>query len=819
MGCLCGAVSHHHLSGGPMIDPCRGTPLPPAPLTGPLPLLQTAHSVGCRQCPLAASRTHIVDGVGPYRPQLMIVGEAPGNDEDSSGTPFTGAWGRLLKGTLSELGFPPEHAWLTQSVRCKTPDARVPTPGELGACRQWLELEIEAIKPRAILCLGKVAEQQVAALPPELLADIPVHHAWHPTSILRSPARADAWKDQLRPALGLVPTGVSELPEPRYQEAEPWLSARYLAVDTETDETDADDGGTSRGQQMVCFQVSDGVRSKLYAADDPILEELRRHHVYVQGAKFDLPLLGIDHRNLDAWNDTQLMSYVLREELYGLKPQALKQHNLRIPAIQTLIGSGKKRIPFSQALREQPEKARDYGQRDAFATSLLAESQMRRLEEDPPLLKYYTEIEKPTLAILLDMEQHGVLVDPTALEPLGRLLDAEIKEATRQVQLALGVFNIASGPQLGKALIEAGYILSETTPTGQPKTDEVALLKSVGRHDRADLDPLNHKHELIGAILDIKGKAKLRTTYVTGLQNRLDSDNRIHARFNQCATNTNRLSSSKPNLQNIPVRGPIKKTLRRIFVAPPGHMLVKADYSQLEVRIYAHYTHEPVLLDAYRHRDHDAEGPLDGRGAPTCIRCDVHQQVAHALKIPRFRAKNVLFGAIYGASFSKLAVTAGIPSEESLAFLAQMRLRLPSLLTWQAQCSARLGSQGYLETLLGWRGYFPHYWSPEPRVRRAASREAANFPIQGSAAGLVKRLMILADEGLCAYDAAHLVLQVHDEVVYEVPTAEARTFAHDLEELGAAVGELAGLAVPLKLDVGVGPTWGDLTDWREWEPT
>lgn len=780
---------------------------------GPLPVFPTAFDADCRACPLAETRNHIVNGSGPFRPDLLVIGEAPGADEDTAGTPFVGASGKLLRATLGELGLPPERVYFTNAVKCRPPENRTPTPAEIRACRPWLDHELRALRPRSVLLVGKTAQNALDGLDPA----VPVHHAFHPAYVLRQRNKTSEWREQLQRAIpSLRPVSSSpplEAPPPLI-EAEPWLVRPWIAVDTETDQADDDSGGNALGQKLVCFQVSDGTRTALYDADDrAMLDRLQHRRVFVHNAKFDLPLLGIDPRNLDAWDDTLLMAYVLREPEVGLKPLALKHLGLAMTPISKIIGTGKKRIPFSQALRERPDDTRQYALADALATALLAELFTYRLEDDPDLHRYYDEIEKPILPILLEMEQTGITVEPDALLALDAALKDEIAASTASVQSALGVFNLASGPQLAAALTAAGFDLREETPTGKLKTDEAALLRAVGVTTRDDLDPTDHQHQIVAALLDVRAKSKLRTTYVKNLLDGRDAAGRIHARFNQCVTNTNRLSSSQPNLQNIPVRGPIKKTMRRVFRAAPGHVLVKADYSQLEVRIYAHYTREAVLLDAYTHAEHDTRGP-DG----SCLRCDVHQQVANALGIARPRAKNTLFGAIYGAAPPKLAVTAGVPPDQTVRFLATMRARVPSLLTWQRDCAAELARQGFIATLLGWRGYFPLYWSPLEKERREAVRQAANFPIQGTAAGLVKKLMLLADESLAPYHDARLLLQVHDEVVYEVPIPEARQFAADLEALGAAVGEVCGMTVPLKLDVQIGPNWGDVTDWRAWSP-
>lgn len=249
-------------------------------------------------------------------------------------------------------------------------------------------------------------------------------------------------------------------------------------------------------------------------------------------------------------------------------------------------------------------------------------------------------------------------------------------------------------------------------------------------------------------------------------------------------------------MQNIPLRGKIKKAIRSVFIAPAGAKLVKADFSQLEVRIYAHYTMEPVLLAAY---------PWDGPAR------DVHQGVADELGIARWRAKNVMFAGAYGAGGPKLAETAGVEKDKAEAFLGRMRERIPAFVIWPKHIGGLLARQGFIETWLGWRNYYPLYWSPIKKDQRKALREAANLPIQGTASGIVKMFMARMHK-LCPKYEALPILQVHDEMVYEVPGGNVAAFAEMLKAIGRQIGVDIGLRVPLEVNVEAGPNWGDTSE-------
>lgn len=823
-------------------------------------LAATASQAGCSACPaLCQGRTTIVEGYGPPEPLIMVVGEAPGASEDRAGMPFVGQSGTLLRAVLGEVGLSSREVYYTNAVRCRPPENRDPTPDELDACQHWLLREIETVRPQAVLCVGRVAERQLQYVD----VGVPVFSTWHPAYVMRqSSKKRDEWREELRGIVDAV-RGKAANQVTTVEDWDPgdadWTTPT-LAVDTETDSLQE-----AYGERLVSVQVSDG-RWAIFTdlESDPVgtaelIDRIRQRHVYLWNAKYDAPLIGVDLLDPEKWDDPALMAYVLRYERVGLKEIGPKLTGLVMePITELLTGytrtektlkSGprkglietkvkKYKRPFSQALAEEPERAKTYAMLDAVVTARAARILERELNGIPVLRRYYEDYEKPMVPILGGMEQRGVRVDVAALEGLSDTLEQQERRCVENAKYIFDVgagVNLLSPAQVADLLQKQGFRWNKTTPTGQMCADEGVLLDLAGYTvyddekfgeglkqaiERAttggviggDTPPIA---EFVYWLLNLRETRKLKGTYVDRLLRDRDSEGRIHARFNGMVTNTDRLSSSEPNLQNIPIRGTLRDAIRRVFVPRPGYLFVKADKGQLEVRIYAHFTQEAALLEAFR------------TGG------DCHQAVADELGIPRWRAKNVLFAAIYGANAKKLAATAGVEGDTARQFLDRLRQRLPGMANWHPWISACLDGRGYVETMCGWRGYYPLWRSPLSKDRADALREAGNLPIQGSASGIVKRTMIATEHGLrwpthwhalltqgardVLYDypdgiarafGAELVLQVHDEVVYEVPESRAVGFAKALQTLGEGVA--TDLTVPLEFEPAVGTSWADL---------
>jgi uracil-DNA glycosylase family 4 len=849
----------------------------------------TASAIGCQMCALCDGRHSVVDGVGAFA-GLMIIAEAPGKDEDLTGSPFVGESGKLLKATLAEMGLQPNTYYLTNAVRCRPPDNRDPERDELDACRFWLEEELARVQPKWLLILGKVAKLQIQLYLQEHMIAPPwgMFYATHPAALLRNPSGRPSWRRRqiwpcVREVLGLPP----EAPAPvaPYVVGEPEWDAPYLAVDTETDSLE-----DNHAESIRTVQISDGesglVYRRLYSLALPAgqvrlrrveagrqgsegtplslqaemgslppgrwqpylphnsLRELatrrrreperessavagywwqdraervvdfRERRYWYAGVRFDAPKLGVELYDFDTWDDIQLIAYVLRYPRVGLKALGPELTGLPMEPITALIGTGQKQITFPEAMEREPQRAFDYALRDAVVTSRLAPILYRELKTIPTLYKYYIEIEKPIVPVVYNLEQEGVLIDNDALARLKEQLTEAQAKTKSALDGCLGLdINPNSGKQLAQALIESGVPLRDKTPTGAWSTDEDSLLALCKVPDPQYLDREIPLHYLVSHLLEYREYGKLIGTYCKALLEKQDASGRVHPSVNQAVTATNRFSYSDPSMQNIPARGAWGKPFRRVITARPGHVIVKADFSQLELRILAHYTRERLLVDAYTHSNHDTAGKDS-----ECARCDVHQAFATEWGVTRSVAKNGVFAMAYMSEAETIARTIGVPKADITPFLTQQRAKMPALLGgWKEHIRNLLTAQGYVETLYGWRNYYPLFRSPIRSEQAKALREAGNCPIQGTAGGILKKLLLYYDDWrrtTGAFDSK-FVLMVHDEVVFEVPKQNANAFAVCLADTPAAFNPLS---VPLKLEVQIGPNWGSMVPWERWTP-
>lgn len=406
------------------------------------------------------------------------------------------------------------------------------------------------------------------------------------------------------------------------------------------------------------------------------------------------------------------------------------------------------------------------------------------------LWELYQGLELPLLPVLARMEAHGVLVDRGELERLRGEFEARLRELEAEIyRLAGEPFNIQSTPKLREVLFER----LKLTPQRRTKTGFST--------DAETLEALAAEHPLPAKILEYRGLAKLLSTYVEGLAQRIDPrTGRIHTTFAQTVAATGRLSSVDPNLQNIPVREEPGRRLRRAFVAAPGHLLVSADYSQIEMRLLAHFAGDEGLIRIFRSGG------------------DVHRQTAAEVMgvapedvTPAMRdaAKAVNFGIIYGISDFGLARNLGIPQEEAHAFIERYFERYPAVRRYLQGAVAAARETGYVRTLFGRIRHLPEIGSRNFARRQYAERTAMNTPLQGTAADLIKRAMLRVDEALAAEGlGARLVLQVHDELIFEAPESEVAAVANLARE---AMEGAAELAVPLVAETKAGPDWYAMT--------
>ena len=486
--------------------------------------------------------------------------------------------------------------------------------------------------------------------------------------------------------------------------------------------------------------------------------------------------------------DTMLESYVLNStgSRHDLDSVALQQLGISTVHFEDVAGKGAKQLTFDQVALEQ---AGPYAAEDADVCRQLHDQLWRQLEAVPALAGVLREIEMPLVPVLSRIERRGVLVDTALLRTQGEALAVRMQELEREAQALAGEpFNIGSPKQIQAILFDKlGLPVTEKTPTGQPSTAEAAL------------EGLVEQHELPRVILEHRALSKLKSTYTDRLPQEIDPDTRrVHTSYHQAVAATGRLSSSDPNLQNIPIRTAEGRRIRQAFVAPPGKRLVAADYSQIELRIMAHLSGDERLLAAFAqgqdvHRATAAE--VFGR-SPEDVSDD-----------QRRSAKAINFGLIYGMSAFGLARQLGIGRDAAQGYVNRYFERYPGVKRYMDEIRSQAHEQGFVETVFGRRLYLPEINSRNAQRRQYAERTAINAPMQGTAADIIKRAMIAVDGWIEGSGApAAIIMQVHDELVLEVDVDAVPAVA---AELRTRMEAAAQLVVPLVVDVGVGANWDE----------
>jgi DNA polymerase-1 len=530
------------------------------------------------------------------------------------------------------------------------------------------------------------------------------------------------------------------------------------------------------GAQLAKLYVLDKIRQVL---EDPSIQK------YLHNAKYDMLILarnGISLRGLAL--DTMLGAYLIdpgRRGL-GLKDQAFQRLGIVMTPISELIGTGSKMISMAQV---PIRLAADYAGADADMTLRLVEPIQNDLRRHS-LVDLNRNIELPLLPVLLKMEMYGVALDAGFLAELEKRLGEQISSLEHEIYDYVGhPFNINSTKQLGEILFgELKLPSGRRTKTGYSVSADV-------------IESLRGKHPMVDSLLAYRQLTKLKSTYVDGLLALIDPvTGRVHTSFNQTVASSGRLSSSNPNLQNIPVRTEVGRQIRRAFIADPSYALLTADYSQFELRILAHITHEPRLVEAFS-KDEDIH---------TITAASLFNiPVAEVTKDQRRLAKTVVYAVLYGQSAFGLAQITGMSNSEAADFIKRYHETFPNIKGYVDSTLNQARTQGYVNTIYGRKRFFPEMRTLPFNERQALEREAINMPIQGGNADLIKIAMIRIQH---AFEERRLktrmILQVHDELVFEVAVEELERVKHLIKTL---MEKVAVLDVPIRVEMKVGKNW------------
>ncbi|WP_281630779.1 DNA polymerase I [Vibrio sp. St2] len=584
-----------------------------------------------------------------------------------------------------------------------------------------------------------------------------------------------------------------------------WLdklkAANVFAFDTETDSLDY----MVANLVGVSFATEEGVAAYVPVAHDyldapeqldrdwvleqlkPILEDDAQAKVG-QNLKYDASVLaryGIEMKGIK--HDTMLASYVYNSVggKHDMDSLALRFLQHSCISFEQIAGKGKKQLTFNQIELEQ---ASPYAAEDADVTLRLHNRLLANIEQDEKLKTIYEEVEVPLVPVLSRIERTGVLIDDMKLAAQSQEIALRLDELEQQAfEIAEQEFNMNSPKQLQAILFEKmGLPVVKKTPSGTPSTNEEVLQE------------LALDYPLPKLILEYRGLAKLKSTYTDKLPKMINPETgRVHTSYHQAVTATGRLSSTDPNLQNIPIRNDEGRRIRQAFIAPHGYKIMAVDYSQIELRIMAHLSGDKALLDAFQQGK-----DIHAATAAEIIGVDIEQVSAEQ----RRRAKAVNFGLIYGMSAFGLAKQLGIPRGEAQQYMDTYFERYPGVMQYMEDTRSAAAEQGYVETIFGRRLHLPEIKSRNGMRRKAAERAAINAPMQGTAADIIKKAMLLVDEWIESQGQGRvkLLMQVHDELVFEVQESALAEIESKVQEL---MESAAQLDVPLIAEAGHGDNW------------
>lgn len=519
----------------------------------------------------------------------------------------------------------------------------------------------------------------------------------------------------------------------------------------------------------------------------PILEDEQIKKIG-QNIKYDLTVFanhGIEVQGVAF--DTMLESYIQNSTgRHNMDDLAERYLGHKTIAFEEVAGKGKNQLTFDKIALDV---ASEYAAEDADVTMKLHQTLFPELEKTPTLLKLFNDIEMPLVRVLSHIERNGVLIDPQKLLAQSQEIEQRLAEVEAEVHQAAGQeFNLASTKQLQEILFEKlGLPVKKKTPKGAPSTNEEVLEELA-----------QEGHIVPKLLIEHRGLSKLKSTYTDKLPQMINpKTGRVHTSYHQAVTATGRLSSSDPNLQNIPIRNEEGRRIRQAFIAREGYKIVAADYSQIELRIMAHLAHDEGMLKAF------TEGKDIHRSTAAEIFGVSLEEVTNE---QRRNAKAINFGLIYGMSEFGLSNQLGISRQEARTYMDAYFNRYPNVLQFMTDIKTKAAEQGYVETLLGRRLYLPEIKSSNGMRRKAAERVAINAPMQGTAADIIKVAMIGIDKMIFGDENIKMIMQVHDELVFEV---KAEMVEHYSQLIKAEMEKAITLHVPLIADVGVGDNWDE----------
>lgn len=525
----------------------------------------------------------------------------------------------------------------------------------------------------------------------------------------------------------------------------------------------------------------------------PIFEN-QKIEKYGYDLKRNFQVLRQEKINLAQGNfDITIAAYLLNpgSKNYKLEELFAAKFGEKLISPEELVGEGRKKMGFDQV---EIEKISLYSSERAEATWRLVEVLKEDLKENE-LLKLFQEIEMPLLPVLAGMEIDGVKIDVEFLKKYSKHAEKDLEKISEKIfKLTKIKFNLDSPIQLREILFEKLKI----SPAGL-RRGKTGISTEAG-----ELAKIKDKHPVINLILEYRELAKLLSTYLLALPKLVDPlTGRIHANFNQTITATGRLSSSNPNLQNIPVRGEMGKMIRKAFIAPRGFKILAADYSHIDLRVVASLADDKNMVKAFR--------------AGTDIHCETASQIWNIPRekvTPELRqaAKTINFGVTYGMGARALALGAGIKIEEAKEFIEKYFTVYEGVGNFLEETRQKAHDLGFVETLFGRRRYLPEIYSPVPQIAAEAERMAINMPVQGTAADIMKLAMIKIAAGLSKISPeSKMILQVHDELVFEIPSRDVKKVAAFVQE---AMAGAAKLKVPLASQIEIGDNWGEMEKYK-----